>query len=67
MIIGTDLMSELALDLSFSQMSISWEDLTLLMKEDGLMYNRDAAELSYILATEAPILKEAEDRQNRIL
>ena len=48
MIIGTDLMSELALDLSFSQMSISWEDLTLLMKEDGLMFNQDAAELSYI-------------------
>ena len=34
MIIGTYLMSELALDLFFSQMSISWEDLTLPMKED---------------------------------
>jgi len=72
MIIGTDLTSELnwyqskisssARFLSFSQMSISWEDLTIPMKEDGLMSDRDAAELSYILTTEAPILlKEAED------
>ena len=37
MIIGTNLMSEHALDLSFSQMIISWEDLTLPMKEDGLI------------------------------
>ena len=37
------------------------------MKEDGLMSDRDAAELIYIFATEAPILKEAEDCQNRIL
>ena len=31
------------------------------------MFDRDAAELSYILATEAPTLKEAEDRQNWIV
>ena len=37
------------------------------MKEDGVMSDRDAAELSNILATEAPILKEAEDQQNQTL
>ena len=37
------------------------------MKEDGLMSDSDAAELSNILATEAPILKEAEDRQTQII
>jgi len=61
LIIGTYLLSELALDLSFSQMRISWKDLILPMKEDGLMSDRDAAELSYIWANETPILKEAED------
>ena len=54
-------MSKLAHGLSFSQLSIFWEQLTLPMKEDGHMSDRDAAELSYILANEAPILKEAED------
>ena len=60
-------MSKLAHGLSFSQLSIFWEQLTLPMKKDGHMSDRDAAELSYILANEAPILKEAEDRQKRIL
>ena len=53
MIICNDVISEIALDLSFSQMSISREDLTLPM--------------CYILATEAPTLNKAEDRQNWIL
>ena len=48
-------------------MSISWGDLTIPMKEAGLLSDKDSADLNYIYATQSPILREAEIWQNRIL
>ena len=66
MAIGPDLLTELAMHLWFSEQSISWDDLTVPMQIDKLSgTNQD--DLLYMLATKAPILKLAEERQNRIL
>ena len=35
MIIGTDLMSELKIDLKYSEQSITWDDVSIAMKDRG--------------------------------
>ena len=57
MIIGIDLLKELAMDQRFSNQTIVWDDLTVPMHTN----------MAYVLATEALILKLAEERQNMIL
>ena len=64
MIIGTDLLTALEMDLKFSNQTIVWDDLTAPMQTSK---DQDEDEIAYVLATEAPILKQAEERQNRIL
>ena len=64
MIIGTDLLTALEMDLKFSNQTIVWDDLTAPMQAGK---DQDEDEIAYVLATESPILKQAEERQNRIL
>ena len=65
MIIGTDHFIALEMDLKFSNQAILvWDDITALM-QTGKDQDKDG--IAYVLATEAPILKLAEERQIRIL
>ena len=64
MIIGTDLLLALQMDLKFNNQTIVWDDLTAPMQTGK---DQDQNEIAYVLAIEAPILKIAEERQNRIL
>ena len=65
MIIGTDFITELAMDFRFSSQTTLWDDLTDPMRPGQDQYQDN---MVYVLATEAPIIKLAKDRQrNRIL
>ena len=64
MIIGTDLLTVSEMDLKFSNQTIVWGYLTAPMQTGK---DQDVDEIAYVLATEASILKVAEQRQNRIL
>ena len=55
MIIGTDLLMALEMNLKFSNQTIVWDDLTAPMQTSQ---DQDKDESTYILATEAPILKQ---------
>ena len=63
-IIGIDLLTALEMDLKFSNQTIVWDNLTAPMQT---WKDQDEDERAYILATEAQILKVAEEPQNRIL
>ena len=66
-IIGTDLMTSLGLDISFSTNTIMWEDIALPMKQRGTVHNHDSVQYLYQASLDTEVLKEAEDRQKRIL
>ena len=52
------------MDLKFSNQTIVWDDLTDPMQTGQ---DQDQDDIAYVLATQATILKIAEERQNRIL
>ena len=54
MIIGTDLLIELVIDLRFGNQTMLWEDMTVPLHRTGK--NQDQDDMIYILATKAPIL-----------
>ena len=65
MIIGTDLLTELAMDQRFSNQIVVWDNLTAPVRTGK---NQDEELLlAYVLAIEVPILKLAKEQQNRIL
>ena len=67
MIIGTDLMNKLNMDLLFSTNEIVWEGYNIQMKEKGTISSTNKMEAMYHSATQSPILSRAEKRQNTIL
>ena len=67
MIIGTDLMSVMGLDIQFSNQQICWEDVSIPMKHKGTINNMAFMQYIYHVAAEMPLLQEAENRQKRIL
>ena len=67
MIIGTDLMSSLGIDIQFGSKIICWEDVSIPMKTRGTVNNDAIAQYLYAVATDTPLLQEAEARQKRIL
>jgi transposase InsO family protein len=67
MIIGTDLMTELGIDINFSTNKMSWEGVDIPMRPKNQITDRTVATALYHMVMEAPILKQAEQRQQRIL
>ena len=47
MIIGTDLMEKLKIDLTFSKQIITWDNVSIPMKERGTITNRDNTQTLY--------------------
>jgi predicted aspartyl protease len=67
MIIGSDLLNELSIDIQYSDNCIEWEGDIIQIKNLGELQDRMACELIYNLHTDGPILKEHEERQAAIL
>ena len=67
MIMGTDLLTTLGIDMSFSKKAMSWDDIIIPMKNKGSITEQDAVELIYDIAKEPSTLKISEDRHNEII
>ena len=67
MIVGTDLMNELGIDISFSKQKIIWAGATLPMRPRRILTSRKQLKYFYEMTMEATVLEEAEQRQNKIL
>ena len=67
LIIGIDLMEALGVDISFKENKITWDDVTIPMKERGLVSDHDSMEIIFHTAVQAPIITKAETRQRMIL
>ncbi len=66
-IIGTDLMTAMGLDISFSSKQICWEDVSIPMKQRGSIAHHVVAQYLYHVANDSPVIQAAENRQKRIL
>ena len=60
MIVGTDLMNELGIDISFSKQKIIWAGATLPMRPRRILTSRKQLKYFYEMTMEATVLKEAE-------
>lgn len=67
MIIGTDLMSAIGIDILFTSKIISWEDGMIPMKNRSTLTTAAAVDYIYSLCNDIPAVQEAESRQKRIL
>lgn len=67
MIIGTDLMEAIGIDLRFSTNTIEWDNVIIPMKDRGLISNPEAAEIIFHSAVQSPLITKAEERHARIL
>ena len=67
MIVGTDLMNELGIDISFSNQKITWAGATLPMCPRRILTSRKQLKYFYEMTMEATVLKEVEQWQNKIL
>ena len=67
MIIGNDLMQALGLEISFKNKSLTWDDITIPMKNRGTISNAKLAEMIYHQTMEPTILKMSEERHNEII
>ena len=67
MIIGQDLMLSLGIDLSYSNRTITWDDVTIPMKESKTAINMEAANQIQEELLQPEAIKEALYRQEKIL
>lgn len=67
MVIGIDLMTELGIDINFSTSRISWEGTEIPMKLKNQVSDLNVAMDIYHFNMEATVIKEAEERHQRIL
>jgi hypothetical protein len=67
MIIGSDLLNELSIDICYSDNCIKWDGDTIPIIFLGELQDKCACEMIYNLHTDSPILKEHEERQSAIL
>ena len=65
MIIGNDLMQQLGLEISFKTKTLTWEEITIPMKDRGTITN--LTEDIYHQSIQPPILKISEARHNEII
>jgi hypothetical protein len=67
MIIGTDLLSELGVEINFNTQRIIWEGVEIPMKEKHIISNLQNATAIFYQSIKTSVLKEAEARQKQIL
>ena len=67
MIIGSDLLWNMGMDIRYSCERVEWLDDYIQLKPLNTLAERGVCEMLYAIHTDDPIIKEAEERQNRIL
>ena len=67
LIIGIDLMEALGRDISLKENKITWDDVTIPMKDRGLIRDHDTLDTLFHAAVQPPIITKAETRQRAIL
>lgn len=67
MIIGTNMMEAVGIDLRFSTMTIKLDYVIIPMKNRGLVSDRNAAEIIFRSAVQSPLISRAEERHRTIL
>ena len=67
MIIGSNLLWNMGMDIRFSVERVEWLDDFIPLKRVNTLVNRQMCEMLYSIHTDDPIIKEAEKRQNGIL
>jgi len=67
LILGLDFLSELKFVLNFESRTIQWEDHEAEMRPKGIVTDEQALDLIYQMTQEPTVLKQAEERQARIL
>ena len=67
MIIGSDLMEKLGIELSYKNKTILWDDVSISMKNRGTLQDRDMVDAIYSVTQDAPVLKLSEERHNEII
>ena len=67
MILGSDLMKELQIDLLYTTLSIVWDDVSVPMKNRGTVSDPEMTRNIYEFSKESSILKMSEDRHNEII
>lgn len=58
-IIGSDILSAISTDILYSTGELQWEGVQILLKEHGLLMDKEASELHYLMATESSLLQQA--------
>ena len=66
-ILGSDFMEALGIDLHYSNHSITWDACTIPLKPAGTLANKTICEALYYAHTQAPLLQAMEDRQHQPL
>ena len=67
MIIGSDLLSELKIDLLYSQQQIVWDEIAIPMKNRGSISSEELLQDLYELTKESTIIQMSETRHNEII
>mmetsp|Transcript_27043 Transcript_27043/g.74278 ORF Transcript_27043/g.74278 Transcript_27043/m.74278 type:complete len:174 (-) Transcript_27043:671-1192(-) len=67
MIIGSDLMAQIGLDIKYSSRTIEWQGDSIPMKGAGELTDPEKCEAIFFANTQSPILQKEEERQAKIL
>ena len=67
MIIGSDLLWNMGVDISYSRERVEWLDDFIPLKELNTLVDWEMCEMLYSIHTDSPLIKEMEERTDRIL
>ena len=67
MIIGNDLLWNMGINILYNEQQIQWNGDSIPLKSVGMLQSKDVCSMLYSIHTDSPLIKEAEDRQNKML
>jgi hypothetical protein len=67
MIIGNDLLWNMGINILFNEQQIQWNGDSIPLKTNGMLQSKELCSMLYSMHTDSPLLKEAEERQNKML
>ena len=66
-ILGSDFMVALGMDIKYSTRTITWDGMETPLKDGGALTNKTICEAIYFANTQSILLQEVEERQQRLL
>ena len=67
MIIGNDLLWNMGINILFNEQQLQWNGDSIPLKTNGMLQSKDLCSMLYSMHTDSPLIKEAEERQNKML